>query len=120
MNTGPNWTADTNGGAIGVAQLQNFGPMLREGLDKHEKWGYGIRRITVKDKDNLCPMTFSAMSYKDQSGNWSIGLRMNVDQVSPIKFQPWKDGDNIVTILTNLMSAHLYDKGYTGDYGRIV
>ena len=87
MNQGPNWVIYANTGKIGIDKLQNFAQILREGLDRTERWGYGIRRISVKDKDGLCPLTFSAMGYRDQKGIWSIGLRMNVDLVSPIKFQ---------------------------------
>ena len=37
MNNGPKWITDTNGGAIGMSDnLQYFGPMFREGLEKKE------------------------------------------------------------------------------------
>ena len=120
MNKGPNWITDTSMGKIGMGQLQGFGPMLREGLEKEGAWGYGIRRITVKSKDDICPITFSAMSYKAREGDWSIGLRMNINKISPIKFEQWRDGDNIVIILTNLMWQHLSEQGYTGNYGELV
>ncbi len=120
METPPNWTTNANSGTISVRQLQGWAPMLREGLETPGTWGYGIRRLTVKEKNGQCPMTFSAMGFRDKLGKWSIGLRMNVDQVSPIKFRDWNDGDNIIDILTGLMSEHLREKGYTGNYGTLI
>ncbi len=120
MNCGPKWTTTSACGQISVNQLQNWAPMLREGLDAPDSWGYGTRRLTVKDKDGHCPMAFSAMGYRDQKGKWFIGLRMNVDQVSPIKFKEWNDGDNILPILTELMTLHLEEYGCSGNYGVVV
>ena len=120
MNAGPKWFTYTSQGQIRLPQLQGFGPMLREGLDKEGVWGYGIRRIIVKGQDDICPFTFSAMGYKAREGDWSIGLRAHTGRSSSIKFQQWKDGDNIVLILTSLMSQYMSEKGYTGHYGQLV
>ena len=120
MNYGPQWTTTSSRGKITVSQLQNWAPTLREGLESPTSWGYGRRRLTVKDKDGLCPMTFSALGYRDKNGKWSIGLRMNVDQISPIKFKEWNDGDYILPILTELMSLHLQEHGCIGNYGEVV
>ena len=61
-----------------------------EGIGPTE-WGYGLRRITVvvNKKDvafyQKIPYTFTSMGFKAQNGKWYLGLRMNIDQFSPIK-----------------------------------
>ena len=116
----PTWITNTSEGPIGANYLQQYGPMLREGVEGDKIWGYGRRRITVTDNSGTCPMTFSAMGFKNQNGTWSIGLRMNVDQASPIKFQNWENDNQILSILTTLMMQHMQDLGYTNNYGIVI
>tara|TARA_Y100000817_G_scaffold280378_1_gene244344 strand:+ start:129 stop:500 length:372 start_codon:yes stop_codon:yes gene_type:complete len=76
---------------------------LMEGLDGN-RWGYGLRRISVTVNPDVdvgfhhqVPYTFTSLGYKDQNGKWYVGLRMNIDQVSPLKMRPM----NANTDLTN-------------------
>ena len=120
MSISAQWKSPSYSGKIAVSQLQDWGPALRVGLENKETWGFGTRRLLVKESTGIWPMTFSAMGYKDEEGHWFIGLRMNVDQVSPIKFKRWNDSDNVINILTNLMAEHMNEHGCEGDYGEVV
>jgi len=65
---------------------------LMEGLGENQ-WGYGFRRISVTvnpdaEFHHQVPYTFTSLGYKDEEGKWFVGLRMNVDQVSPLKLRP--------------------------------
>ncbi len=120
MNTSTMWKTTSSAGNLGINQLQGWAPMLREGLHEKGSWGYGIKRLTVKESTGSWPMTFSAMAYKNEQGKWFLGLRMNIDQVSPIKFRDWNDGDNIVLLLADLMSEHMREHGCVGDFGQVV
>ena len=120
MSIKSQWKTSSSSGKITVSQLMNWAPRLRIGLENKDSWGFGIQRLSVKESTGMWPMTFSAMGYKDEEGHWFIGLRMNVDQVSPIKFKRWNESDNVINILTNLMAEHMNEHGCKGDYGVVV
>tara|TARA_B100001287_G_C22467701_1_gene428091 strand:+ start:246 stop:614 length:369 start_codon:yes stop_codon:yes gene_type:complete len=76
---------------------------LMDGLDENQ-WGYGIKRISVTVNPDVdigfhhkIPYTFTSLGYKNEKGKWFVGLRMNVDQSSPLKMRPM----NANTDLTN-------------------
>ncbi len=63
------------------------------------KWGYGMKRIWVEIPEsmkNAIPFTFTSMGFKSEQGEYFVGLRMNVDQRSPIKFRKYTQHSNIV------------------------
>ena len=82
---------------------------LMEGLAENQ-WAYGIRRISVTvDKKIDCafhhqiPYTFTSLGYKDQNGKWYVGLRMNIDQVSPLKLRPMNADTNLTDAWAEMM-----------------
>jgi len=120
MTTSNQWKTTSSVGKLNLSQLQEWAPMLRYGLEDQGSWGYGVKRLMVKESSGTWPMVFSAMGYKNQEGVWYLALRMNVDQASPIKFKIWRRGDNIVNILTNMMSEHMQEFGCKGNFGSLV
>ena len=82
---------------------------LMEGLSD-DQWGYGIRRISVSVDKNVdrafhhqIPYTFTSLGYKDEDGEWFVGLRMNVDQVSPLKLRPMNENTNLTDAWAEMM-----------------
>ena len=62
--------------------------ILTEGICKG--WGFGRKRIRVTSPDKLkCPYSFTGLGYKNKDGQLFLGLRMNVDQHSPLKLKEW-------------------------------
>ena len=102
MKHNPNDGEMTTKSKTQTANLQ-LKKTLMEGLDGN-RWGYGLRRISVTVNPDVdvgfhhqVPYTFTSLGYKDQNGKWYVGLRMNIDQVSPLKMRPM----NANTDLTN-------------------
>ena len=82
---------------------------LMEGLDDNQ-WGYGIRRISVTVDKNVdrafhhqIPYTCTSLGYKDEDGKWFVGLRMNVDQVSPLKLRSMNANTNLTDAWAEMM-----------------
>ena len=81
---------------------------LMEGLGENQ-WGYGFRRISVTVNPDVgfhhqIPYTFTSLGYKDEQGKWFVGLRMNVDQVSPLKLRPMNMNTELKTAWADMMS----------------
>ena len=49
------------------------------------------------------PYTFTSLGYKDQNGKWYVGLRMNIDQVSPLKLRPMNADTNLTDAWAEMM-----------------
>ncbi len=101
MKQNPNDEAMANKSKTQSANSQ-LKKTLMEGLDD-DQWGYGIRRISVTIDPTVdiggyhaIPYTFTSLGYKDANGKWFVGLRMNVDQHSPLKMRPM-DGNTELT-----------------------
>ena len=82
---------------------------LMEGLDD-DQWGYGIRRISVTIDPTVdiggyhaIPYTFTSLGYKDARGKWFVGLRMNVDQHSPLKMRPMNANTDLTSAWAEMM-----------------
>ena len=94
---------------------QQIAKLLTEGLENKDSWGYGFRRITVKPI-NLPDFqyTFTALGYKDQDGEMYLGMRMNVDQYSPLELHKWDLDTDIRSVwpdmLGNLYRKHMQSK----------
>ena len=102
MKQNPNYEDMANKSKTQSANSQ-LKKTLMEGLDD-DQWGYGIRRISVTIDPTVdiggyhaIPYTFTSLGYKDANGKWFVGLRMNVDQHSPLKMRPM-DGNTELTI----------------------
>ena len=83
--------------------------ILKEGVDDNQ-WGYGIKRISVtvnKDVDvgfhHKIPYTFTSLGYKAADGKWYVGLRMNVDQNSPLKLRPMNANTELSAVWVEMM-----------------
>ena len=53
-------------------------------------WGYGFKRVAVEIPESIRqgnPFTFTSVGFKNETNDYFIGLRMHVDQNSPIKFR---------------------------------
>ena len=89
--------------------------LLTEGLENKDSWGYGFRRISVKPI-NLPDFkyTFTALGYKDQDGQMYLGMRINVDQHSPLELHKWDRDTDIRSVwpdmLGNLYRKHMQSK----------
>lgn len=84
----------------------NYSSFLQEGLEDKKSWGYGFRRLNVKASDAdkmICPYVFTGFGYKEQNGNLFLGLRMNVDQISPVKFVKWNGDNNVMEKFGTMM-----------------
>ena len=71
----------------------DYSKMMKEGLDDIN-WGFGHRRLGVSSSgssQNGFPYCFTAFGYKKKTGKMFLGLRMNVDQISPHKLIEWDD-----------------------------
>ena len=94
---------------------QQIAKLLTEGLENKDSWGYGFRRISVKPI-NLPDFkyTFTALGYKDQDGQMYLGMRMNVDQYSPLELHKWDLDTDIRSVwpdmLGNLYRKHMQSK----------
>ena len=82
---------------------------LMEGLDENQ-WGYGLRRISVTVNPDVdigfhhqVPYTFTSLGYKNEKGNWYVGLRMNIDQVSPLKMRPMNANTDLTSAWAEMM-----------------
>ncbi len=95
------------------SKMQNTNSQLKkilmEGLSDNQ-WGYGIRRISVSVDKNIdrafhhqIPYTFTSLGYKDEDGKWFVGLRMNVDQVSPLELRPMNENTNLTDAWADMM-----------------
>ena len=95
---------------------QQIANLLTEGLEKKDSWGYGFRRISVKPS-NLPDFqyTFTALGYKDKDGQMYLGMRINVDQYSPLELHKWDHNTDIRSVwpdmLGNLYRKHMQNKG---------
>lgn len=90
----------------------NYSKFMMEGIEEKSSWGYGFRRLNVKaatEDKMMCPYTFTGFGYKEQDGRLYLGLRMNVDQVSPAKFTEWDGNNNVMEKFAILMRDLLED-----------
>ena len=89
---------------------QQIANLLTEGLENKDSWGYGFRRISVKPS-NLpdFPYTFTALGYKDQDGQMYLGMRINIDQYSPLELHKWDHDMDIRSAWTDMLGK-LYQK----------
>lgn len=95
-----------------IASEINYDKFMFEGLEDDRCWGYGFRRLTVKsteDTKNICPYTFTSFGYKTQDKKLLLGMRMNVDQHSPVKFIDWDKTKNPTDLLSILMRELMCD-----------
>ena len=95
-----------------IASEINYDKFMFEGLEDDRSWGYGFRRLTVKsteDTKNICPYTFISFGYKTQDKKLLLGMRMNVDQHSPVKFIDWDKTKKPTDLLSILMRELMCD-----------
>ncbi len=89
-------------------ELQNT---LFQGLQPGH-WGYGFKRIAVKlpheMKENM-PYAFTSVGFKSEKGEYFIGLRMNVDQGSPIKFRKCIDSTDVIQAWVDMLQEYIRD-----------
>mgnify|MGYP001380875632 CR=1 FL=1 len=93
-----------------MVQVSNYAEFMMEGLENPSIWGYGFRRLKVKiseDNKTHCPYSFTGFSYKEQSGGIFLGMRMNIDQNSPVRFIKWDGHSDIMESLGKLMNGLL-------------
>lgn len=87
--------------------LNNYSQFMKEGLVNPKTWGYGFRRLNVTNTEiTHCPYSFTCSSYKKQSGDLFLGMRINVDR-SLQKFIAWDGGNDIMDLLSKLMNSLL-------------
>ena len=94
------------------------------------RWGYGIKRISVeipKAIKSTMPYTFTSVGYKSEKGEYFIGLRMNVDQQSPIKFRKCIESTNVIQSWVEMLQEfireykmNIYDRGMENARYRII
>ena len=90
----------------------DYKKLMFEGLEDPNIWGYGFRRLGVKsteDTKSICPYNFTSFGYKSQEKKLFFGMRMNVDQNSPVKFIEYNEEKNPVKILSDLMNLLVTD-----------
>ena len=69
-----------------------------------DQWGYGMKRMYVSPPRNIaCPYGFQGFGYKRRDGRLFIGLRMLVDQNSPVKFRLWSKTVPIMDLWGEIM-----------------
>jgi len=89
-------------------QLQDT---LFQGLQPGQ-WGYGFKRIAVKlpheMKENM-PYTFTSLGFKSEKGDYFIGLRMNVDQGSPITFRYCSESTDVIQAWVDMLQEYIRD-----------
>ena len=100
------WEITASTGTITRENIRYEGYKLREGITKNV-WGYGIKRLIIKDIKALCPMIFNVMSYKDTQNNWYIGIREQSGNISPIKYHTWDINECLINTITTLMTEHM-------------
>ena len=71
----------------------DYKKFMFEGLEDPDRWGYGFRRLGVKSTEEKL----------------FFGMRMNVDQNSPVKFIEYNEEKNPVKILSDLMNLLVTD-----------
>ena len=84
--------------------------MMKEGLVKENTWGFGSLRLKVLPRppdQKLCPFSFTAFGYKNKNGKMFLGLRMNVDQISPHRLIEWND-EPVLDTLGELMREFIH------------
>ena len=87
--------------------------LLRVGVDKND-WGYSTKSIAVSlnKSDPMCnkiPYTFTTYGFKNQKNQWYVILKMNVDQISPIKKQPFNETTDIHSLLNEMMHEFIHE-----------
>ena len=78
------------------------------------KWGYGFKRISVGlppeiKKLQKMQYTFTSVGFKSEKGEYFIGLRMNVDQRSPIKFRKCVESTNVIQSWVEMLQEYIQD-----------
>ena len=78
------------------------------------KWGYGFKRISVELPQEIKKMqkmqyTFTSVGFKSEKGEYFIGLRMNVDQRSPIKFRKCVESTNVIQSWVEMLQEYIQD-----------
>lgn len=87
----------------------DYSKFMIEGLENEKAWGYGFRRLTVQaspEEQIRCPYSFTGFGYKEQNGKLFLGLRMNVDQISPVRYLEWDGSNNVLEKFAEMM-GHL-------------
>jgi len=75
-------------------------------------WGYGFKRISVELPQamrNSIPYSFTSVGFKSEKGEYYIGLRMNVDQGSPIKFRKCIESTNVIESWVEMLQEYIRD-----------
>ena len=84
---------------------------LFQGLPANN-WGYGLKRITVELPQAVrgsLPYTFTSVGFKSEKGEYFIGLRMNVDQASPIKFRKCIESTDVIQSWADMLQEYIRD-----------
>lgn len=85
--------------------LSDYSKFMTEGLRNSNIWGYGFNRLNVTAMEtSRCPYGFTSFGYKQQTGELFLGMRMNIDQFSPVKFIEWDGRSDIMDLLSKLMN----------------
>ena len=69
-------------------------------------WGYGFKRVAVEIPDSIRngnPFTFTSVGFKNEAEDYFIGLRMHVDQNSPIKFRKCLDNTSVTEAWVSML-----------------
>ena len=71
-----------------------------------ERWGYGFKRVAVEIPTSIRKgnsFTFTSMGFKNEKNNYFIGLRMHIDQNSPIKFRKCLANTNVIDAWVSML-----------------
>ena len=91
--------------------------ILFTGLDSG-RWGYGFKRVAVEIPDSIRkdnPFTFTSVGFKNEKNNYFIGLRMHVDQNSPIKFRKCLGNTNVIDAWVSMLYEFLKENNLNYD-----
>ena len=58
---------------------------------------------------NSIPYSFTSVGFKSEKGEYYIGLRMNVDQGSPIKFRKCIESTNVIESWVEMLQEYIRD-----------
>ncbi len=81
-----------------------------KGIQEKGKWGYGDKRIGIKIQNSITDkIPFSGFGYKDEKGQFHIGIRMWLDQGNYVKFIPYDNTYPINQHFIELISKFQYE-----------
>ena len=69
-------------------------------------WGYGFKRVAVEIPESIRkgnPFTFTSVGFKNETNDYFIGLRMHVDQNSPIKFRKCMENTSVTDAWVSML-----------------